>query len=88
MLFRLSSTTYAIWCDTCLRGSAVVARNAPLVARHIAIEKLRAEGWRHGTSSNPAPDPVKVTRDDSDRTWSGETFCIDCAASATMRRGA
>jgi len=85
MLLRLSRTKYAAWCDACLRGSHVIANNAPLVARFLAIEALRADGWLHVT---PRDLPTKTARDDAERAWTGETYCIDCAGNERMRRGA
>ena len=85
MLFRLSSTTYAVWCDTCLRGSAIVAKNAPLVARYLAIESLRKQGWEHAATDDA---PTKAARENAERSWTGETYCVDCAASQHLKRGA
>lgn len=84
MLLRLSRTKYAAWCDACLRGSPVVASNAPLVARYLAIESLRADGWHHVA---PRDLPTKTARDDAERAWTGETYCIDCAGNERMRLG-
>jgi hypothetical protein len=96
MLLRLSRTKYAAWCDACLRGSPVIANNAPLVARFLAIEALRADGWLHvtrieTTNGSGAPSsgaPSKSAREDAERSWTGETYCIDCATNQRMRRGA
>jgi len=81
MLVRLSRTKYAAWCDACLRGSEVVATRAPLVARFLAIESLRGEGWLHA----PPPGLPKHAHEEAERSWSGATYCIDCASSERMR---
>lgn len=85
MLFRLSRTKYAAWCDGCLRGSAVIDSKAPLVARYLAIDELRVEEWIHVA---PRDLPTKNARDAAEGAWTGETYCIDCASNQRLSRTA
>jgi hypothetical protein len=60
--------------------------DAPLVARFFAIEELRAAGWRHrpGVAVGALS---KQKREDAERSWSGATYCPECAtAIANARR--
>jgi hypothetical protein len=81
MLMPLSRTSHAAWCDACLRGSEVVSFPGALVARFVAIEALRGQGWVHEA---PA-DLDKRARDEAERSWTGATYCVDCATSVRMR---
>ncbi len=77
----LSRTSYAAWCDACLRGSEVVTFAGALVARFVAIEALRAEGWVHEAEKGLD----ERAREEAERSWTGATYCVDCATSAKMR---
>lgn len=76
MVFRLSATNYAAYCDACLRGSEVITFDAPPVARFWAIERLRGRGWVH----EPPGGLDTAARQEAERNWSGSTYCIDCAS--------
>ena len=76
VVFRLSNTNYAAYCDACLRGSEVIIFDAPNIARFWAIERLRGGGWKH----IPPEDLDTRARQECERMWSGATYCIDCAS--------
>jgi len=59
----------------------MLAFDAPLVARFFAIEELRGAGWKH----RPDATLHGEKRDDSERMWSGETYCPECAARALAK---
>jgi hypothetical protein len=84
VLVVVTRTRHFAWCDRCLRGSPMLAFDAPLVARFFAIEELRATGWKHA----PAKELNKAQREDAERMWSGATYCPECAARAAARRSA
>jgi hypothetical protein len=81
MLMPLSRTSYAAWCDACLRGSEVVTFPGALVARFVAIEGLRGQGWVHEAEK----DLAKAAREEAERSWTGATYCVECATSVRMR---
>ena len=77
----LSRTSYAAWCDACLRGSEVVTFPGPLVARFVAIEALRGQGWVHEAEKGLD----KRAREEAERSWTCATYCVECATSTKMR---
>jgi hypothetical protein len=88
MLMPLSRTSYAAWCDACLRGSEVVTFPGALVARFVAIEQLRGEGWVHEAEAHTEKELTKALREEAERSWTGATYCVECATSARMRASA
>jgi hypothetical protein len=84
VLMPLTPTKFAAWCDRCLRGSEVIAFDAPPVARFFAIERLRGAGWLHVADASLD----RSARQDADRLWSGATYCIDCASEVARGRAA
>lgn len=82
----MSRIRFAAWCNACLRGSEVLTfRDAPLVGRFLAIERLRAEGWVHEVEPGERM-MSKGARQDAERAWSGATYCLDCATNQRMRK--
>ena len=82
MVFRLSPTNYAAYCDACLRGSEVITFDAPPIARFWAIERLRGAGWLHLVEEE---DLDTRARQECERLWTSATYCIDCASKTAMR---
>ena len=74
-------TSWAAYCDACLIGSPAFTFDAPPLARSWAINKLRALGWVHLAG----PGLPAQGRALAEASWTGETYCFECANNAKMR---
>ena len=80
-------TSWAAYCDACLVGSPVITVDDPQLghlARAWAAQRLGGMGWFH-----VAPDGLGPSgREMAATSWTGETFCFECAGNMRMRRRA